>query len=111
VAAVGAGFLIGGDPGDVVQLLGAALLSAGLWLAIATRSGRAARALLALSVATMGLALLYTAGRVAAVPHLSLTWMVLTHGVLNASAVLVALVVAWRDRPVKRSPALLENKL
>jgi hypothetical protein len=101
VAVVGLGFLVGRTPlgedvGDLIELLGAGLLSAGLWLAIATRSGRAARLLLALSIVTMGLALLYAAGQVVDVPHLGLTWMVLTHGVLNAAAVLTALVVAYR---------------
>ncbi|GAB1693362.1 YndJ family transporter [Krasilnikovia sp. M28-CT-15] len=103
VAVVGLGFLIGRTPlgedaGDVVELLGAGLLSAALWLAIAARTGRAARALLALSLVTMTLAVLYAAGQLVAVPHLSLTWMVLTHGVLNAAAVLTALVVAWAGR-------------
>ncbi|MEV6494616.1 YndJ family transporter [Actinoplanes sp. NPDC051633] len=103
VALVGAGFLAGRTPlgettGDLIELLGAGLLSAGLWLAVATRSGRAARLLFVLSVVTMGLALLYAAGQVAPVPHLNLTWMVLTHGVLNAAAVLTALVVAWAGR-------------
>jgi uncharacterized protein (UPF0548 family) len=100
VAVVGLGFLLGRTPlgrqaGDVIELLGAALLSAGLWLAVAARS---ARALLALSFVTMGLALLYAAGQVFDLPHLGLTWMALTHGVLNAAAVLVALTVAWAGR-------------
>jgi hypothetical protein len=99
VAVVGLGFLIGRTPlgstaGDLVELVGAGLLSAGLWLAVATRSGRAARLLFGLSLVTLTLALLYAAGRVIDVPHLNLTWMVLTHGVLNAAAVLTALVVS-----------------
>ena len=103
VAVVGLGFLVGRtslgeSAGDLIELVGAGLLTASLWLAIGTRSGRAARLLLVLSVVTMGLALLYAAGQVVAVPHLSLTWMVLTHGVLNAAAVLIALVVAWHHR-------------
>jgi hypothetical protein len=104
VAVVGLGFLVGRTPlgeraGDLIELLGAGLLTAGLWLALAGRSGRAARLLFALSIVTMGLAVLYAAGQVVAVPHLGLTWMVLTHGVLNAAAVLTALVVAWVARP------------
>ncbi|GLY02836.1 YndJ family transporter [Actinoplanes sp. NBRC 101535] len=106
VAVVGVGFLIGRTPlgeqaGDLVELLGAGLLSAALWLAIATRTGRAARLLLGLSVLTMGLALLYALGQLITIPHLNLTWMVLTHGVLNAAAVLTALVVAGvhREQP------------
>ncbi len=103
VALVGAGFLIGRTPlgpeaGDLIELLGAGLLTAGLWLAIAAHAGRAARLLLALSVVTMSLAVLYAAGQAAGLPHLGLTWMVLTHGVLNAAAVLTALVVAWARR-------------
>lgn len=94
VAVVGLGFLIGERPGDMVELVGAGLLTAGLWLAIAPRS----KWLLALSVVTMALAVLYAAGQVFHIPHLNLTWMVLTHGVLNAAAVLTALVVAWARR-------------
>ncbi|MFG1605143.1 YndJ family transporter [Actinoplanes sp. NPDC049265] len=94
IAVVGAGFFIG----DAVELVGAGLLTAGLWLALASRR---TRPLFALSVVTMGLALLYAAGEVFEIPHLNLTWMVLTHGVLNAAAVLTALVVAWvrREQP------------
>ncbi|MCM4076366.1 YndJ family transporter [Paractinoplanes hotanensis] len=101
VAIVGIGFLIGGAAGDVVELVGAGVLTAGLWLALATHAGRGARWLFALSLVTMSLALLYAAGQVTGLPHLDLTWMVLTHGVLNAAAVLAALVVAWagRDQP------------
>ncbi|MET0418727.1 MAG: YndJ family transporter [Actinoplanes sp.] len=103
VALVGLGFLIGRTPlgentGDLIELLGAGLLTAGLWLAVAARTGRAARLLLALAVVTMSLAVLYAAGQVTDIPHLNLTWMVLTHGVLNAAAVLTALVVAWAGR-------------
>ena len=94
VAVVGLGFLIGERPGDMVELLGAGLLTAGLWLAIGPRS----RVLLALSLVTMSLAVLYAAGQVFEIPHLNLTWMVLTHGVLNAAAVLTALMVAWGRR-------------
>ncbi|WP_203822713.1 YndJ family transporter [Paractinoplanes ferrugineus] len=98
VAVVGAGFLAGRTPlgqraGDVVELAGAAVLTAGLWLAVANRF------LTALAVLTMTLALLYAAGQVLPIPHLDLTWMVLTHGVLNAAAVLTALVVSWVRRP------------
>jgi hypothetical protein len=117
VAVVGLGFLIGRTPlgegaGDLIELIGAGLLSAGLWLAIATRSGRAARLLLALSVVTMALALLYAAGQVAEVPHLNLTWMVLTHGLLNTAAVLTALGVAWagRQQPALRAPGPDRNR-
>ena len=95
VAIVGLGFVVGGETGDLIELLGAGVLSAGLWLAIASRTGRASRLLLGLSLLTMGLALLYASGQVADIPHLNLTWMVLTHGVLNAAAVLTALLVAW----------------
>ncbi|MBL7255811.1 YndJ family transporter [Paractinoplanes lichenicola] len=98
VALVGIGFLVGGQTGDLIELLGAGLLSAGLWLAIAARTGKAFRFLLALSILTMGLALLYASGQVVDVPHLNLTWMVLTHGVLNAAAVLTALIVAYAGR-------------
>jgi len=98
VAIVGAGFLVGGTAGDVVELVGAGVLTAGLWLALATHAGRGARWLFALSLVTMTLALLYAAGQVTGLAHLGLTWMVLTHGALNAAAVLTALVVAWAGR-------------
>jgi uncharacterized protein (UPF0548 family) len=103
VAIVGLGFLAGRTPlgeevGDLIELFGAGLLSAGLWLALATRAGRAARVLFALSLVTMTLAVLYAAGQVFEIPHLGLTWMVLTHGVLNAAAVLTALVMVWAGR-------------
>ncbi|WP_203786231.1 YndJ family transporter [Paractinoplanes rishiriensis] len=98
VAVVGFGFLVDGDAGEAVELVGAGMLTSGLWLALATRSGRAARGLLAVSVVTMALALLYAAGQLFPVPHLGLTWMVLTHGVLNAAAVLTALAVVWARR-------------
>ncbi|GAB2585858.1 hypothetical protein Aab01nite_52350 [Paractinoplanes abujensis] len=98
VGLVGVGFLVGGQTGDLIELLGAALLSSGLWLAIASRTGKAFRFLLALSIVTMGLALLYASGQVVDLPHLNLTWMVLTHGVLNAAAVLTALFVAYAER-------------
>lgn len=98
VAIVGIGFLVGERIGELIELLGAGLLTAGLWLALAVRAGRATRLLFALSVLTMSLAVLYALGQVADVPHLNLTWMVLTHGVLNAAAVLTALVVAWAGR-------------
>ncbi|WP_250031190.1 YndJ family transporter [Paractinoplanes maris] len=98
VAVVGLGFLVGDTVGDLVELVGAGVLSAGLWLALGTRAGRGARWLFALSLVTMSLALLYAAGQVTGIPHLGLTWMVLTHGVLNAAAVLTALVVAWAGR-------------
>jgi uncharacterized protein (UPF0548 family) len=103
VALVGLGFLVGrtalgAAAGDLVELVGAGVLSAGLWFALASRRGTGARVLFALSLVTMTLALLYAAGQLLAIPHLGLTWMVLTHGVLNAGAVLAALLVAWNDR-------------
>ncbi|GIF17303.1 hypothetical protein BJ973_009735 [Actinoplanes tereljensis] len=111
VALVGLGFLagrtpLGQDAGDLIELVGAGLLTSGLWLAIATRAGRAARLLLALSVVTMTLALLYAAGQLLPIPHLNLTWMVLTHGVLNTTAVLTALTVAQLGHRRRPPPAI-----
>jgi hypothetical protein len=86
-----AGFFLG----DYVELTGAVVLTAGMWVvgALTWRARSAApdrvtRALLVTSavvlVVTMALALDWALGEAVGVPKLSLTWMAATHGVLNA---------------------------
>nr|BFE60747.1 hypothetical protein GCM10020063_052730 [Dactylosporangium thailandense] len=99
-----AGFFVG----EWVELAGAAVLTAGMWLAAwttlrAVRPATAdpvARALLAVSAAvlavTMVLALDWALGHVTAVPRLPLSWMVATHGVANALGFALCSVLAWR---------------
>jgi hypothetical protein len=94
---------------DEVELLGAAVLTAGMWMLgwVVWRRVRPAstspvtRFLFGTSavvlVATMVLALSWAAGNVwDAVPHLSLTWMAATHGVTNALGFAVCGMLAWR---------------
>ncbi len=47
-------------------------------------------------VATMLLALDWAAGHVFPVPHLSVSWMVATHGLLNAVGFALCALLAWR---------------
>jgi len=100
--------LLGYFVGDEVELVGAALLTAGMWAVgwltwrqLRPRSAdRVTRALLGTSavvlVLTMVLALSWAAGHVwDAVPHLSVTWMAATHGVANALGFAVCGLLAW----------------
>ncbi|GAA3452044.1 hypothetical protein GCM10018962_38770 [Dactylosporangium matsuzakiense] len=97
-----AGFFLG----KWVEFAGAAVLTAGMWLAAwaarcSARGGdRAARLPLTVSgvvlAATMLLALDWAAGHVMPVPHLSLTWMAATHGVANALGFALCTLLAWR---------------
>lgn len=100
--------LVGYFLGDEVELAGAAVLTAGMWVVgwltwreVRTRSvDPLTRALLGTSavvlVATTVLALSWAAGHVwDAVPHLSVTWMAATHGVANALGFAVCGLLAW----------------
>jgi len=90
-----------------VQFAGAAILTTGMWLTgwITWREIRPAapdwltRALLGVSALvltlTMALALDWSLGHAAGLPHLSLTWMVATHGVANAAGFAVCGLAAW----------------
>lgn len=95
--------------GDVVELAGAAVLTAGMWAVawltwtrVRTRTrDRLTRGLLGTSAvvlgATMVLALSWAAGHVVdAVPYLPLGWMVATHGVANLLGFAVCGLLAWR---------------
>jgi hypothetical protein len=107
---VGIGLVfLGYFTGDEVELAGAVVLTAGMWLlgwtvwrdVAPSAHDRLTRVLFAVSAAvlaaTMLLALSWAAGHVwAAVPHLSLTWMAATHGLANALGFAVCGLLAWR---------------
>jgi hypothetical protein len=98
--------LLGFFLGDPVELAGAAVLTAGMWLVgwnLWRRSRRADRAtavLLTISAAvlvvTMLLALSWALGHVVATPYLPLEWMVATHGLANAVGFALCGLLAWR---------------
>ncbi|MEV4532442.1 YndJ family transporter [Asanoa sp. NPDC049518] len=99
--------LVGYFIGDEIELVGAAVLTAGMWLVgaltvtrIGPRAPRWVRALFVTSsgmlVVTMVLALDWAAGHVFPVPHLSISWMVATHGLLNAVGFALCALLAWR---------------
>ncbi|WP_405997319.1 YndJ family protein [Streptomyces sp. NBC_00829] len=93
---------------DWAELLGALVLTAGMWtVALLTwrdvRAGerdRFARTLLAVSaavlVATMLLAVSWALGEATGLPHPNLTWMAATHGLGNALGFALCSVLAWR---------------
>ncbi|WP_238012955.1 YndJ family protein [Dactylosporangium sp. AC04546] len=91
---------------DWVELAGAVVLTAGMWLTgwltvrLRRDADRTTRALLVTSavvlVATMVLAVDWALGRATGLPHLSLSWMVATHGLGNALGFALCGVLAWR---------------
>nr|WP_246211261.1 YndJ family protein [Phytoactinopolyspora alkaliphila] len=100
--------LLGYFTSEEVELVGAAVLTAGMWMlgwviwrrvrpaspSLVTRWLFAGSALIL--AATMVLALSWAAGHVwDAVPHLSLTWMAATHGIANALGFAVCGMLAW----------------
>jgi hypothetical protein len=104
VGLVFAGFFLG----RFVELAGAIVLTAGLWLVawltwrvVRPRAAdRATRVLLAVSsgilVVSMPLALAWAGGRAFDLPHPSVGWMIGTHGVFNALGFALCAVLAWR---------------
>lgn len=93
---------------DDVELAGAVVLTAGMWLVagltwrhvVPTARGRLTRALLLVSTgvlaATMLLALSWALGEATGLPHPSLTWMAATHGLANALCFGLCGTLAWR---------------
>ncbi|MGT2531848.1 YndJ family protein [Streptomyces nojiriensis] len=100
--------LLGYFVDDWAELVGASVLTAGMWaVALLTwreiRPGsrdRTTRVLLATSStvlpATMLLALWWAAGEATGIVHPTLTWMAATHGLGNALGFAVCSLLAWR---------------
>ncbi|MEV0716106.1 YndJ family transporter [Asanoa sp. NPDC050611] len=105
--------LVGYFIGDPVELAGAAVLTVGMWLVGGLTVARVrapgwARVLFVISsgmlVVTMLLALDWAAGHVFPVPHLSISWMVATHGLLNAVGFALCALLAWRRTETRWVP-------
>jgi predicted permease len=98
--------LLGFFLGDAVELAGAAVLTAGMWLVgwnlwrRSRETDRTTATLLVVSasvlVVTMLLALSWALGHVVATPYLPLEWMVATHGLANAVGFGLCGLLAWR---------------
>ncbi len=98
---------VGHFVGSWVELLGTVVLTTGMWavgVLVLTRvrsqvtrtwPRRGLVASVALLPVTMLLALSWAVGRATGLPHLSIDWMVLTHGVGNAVGFGVCGVLAW----------------
>ncbi|MFC7535651.1 YndJ family protein [Actinoplanes sp. GCM10030250] len=110
------GYLTGEAAGEFVELAGAVVLTAGMWIVgwltwrhardqwhgrdSGRKRDRLTGVLLGTSavvlVASMVLALSWAAGQATGIPHPSLGWMAATHGVANALGFAVCGVVGWR---------------
>ncbi|GLX37034.1 hypothetical protein Sros01_31070 [Streptomyces roseochromogenus] len=110
--------LLGYFVDDWAELLGAVVLTTGMWaVALVTwrdlrpaARDRTTATLLAVSaavlVATMLLALWWAAGEATGIVHPTLTWMAATHGLGNALGFALCSLLAWRrltDPPVPSS--------
>ncbi|MFI1223702.1 MULTISPECIES: YndJ family protein [unclassified Streptomyces] len=104
--------------GDWAELVGAVVLTAGMWtvglltwrLGHADGRDRTTRLLLLVSaavlVATMLLALSWALGEATGLPHPTLTWMAATHGLGNALGFALCSLLAWRRL---RTPDLIRT--
>ncbi|MFI2780588.1 YndJ family protein [Streptomyces sp. ALB3] len=100
--------LVGYFTGDLTELAGAVVLTAGMWTVAlltwrtvrATRPDPFTRLLLAVSAGvlavTMVLALSWALGEAAGLPHPTLTWMAATHGLGNALGFALCALLARR---------------
>jgi hypothetical protein len=89
--------LVGYFTGEAVELAGAVLLSAGMWLVgwLTWRHVRPSVSAVVLA-ASMLLALSWALGEATGLPHPSLGWMAATHGVANALGFALCGLLAWR---------------
>lgn len=102
--------------GDAVELAGAVVLTAGMWVVAwvtwrdvrPTAPDRLTRWLLVISAATLSATMLlavdWALGHVVDVPYLPLDWMVATHGVANALGFALCGILAWRRLPIRSRP-------
>lgn len=98
--------LAGFFAGDWIQLAGAAVLTAGMWLVgwLTWRdmrdTDRLTRTLLVISAGvlavTMLLALDWALGEASGLPHLPIAWMAASHGAGNAFGFALCGILAWR---------------
>ncbi|MCP2329265.1 hypothetical protein HDA40_007772 [Hamadaea flava] len=88
--------------GDAAELVGALVLTVGLWATgwLLWRTGVARIAAVTLA-ATMLLALDWAAGEAADLPHLPIQWMAATHGLANSIGFALCAVLAYRLRKVR----------
>lgn len=91
---------------DTVELAGSLILSVGMWI-VAWLLWQQMRILVPalLLVVTMLLALQWALGHVSAVPHLTVNWMVATHGLLNATGFALCTLLALQ-RMTRHEPRL-----
>lgn len=104
--------LLGYFLSDAAELVGAVVLTVGLWCAAAATVGLvgsvAARVLLRVGavtiVASMLLALWWAVGEATGLAHPSLSWMAATHGVANALGFVVCTFLGLRLLPGRLGP-------
>ncbi|WP_456786933.1 YndJ family transporter [Cellulomonas sp. P5_C5] len=105
--------LVGYFVSDAAELVGAVVLTVGLWCAAAATVGlvgsRAARALLRVGAVTivvsMLLALWWAVGEATGLAHPSLSWMAATHGVANALGFVLCTLLGLRLLPRPTEPS------